>query len=238
MGEWLRRSAPVLVGVAALFAVLTWVVWGPRQQDDGDIAEVGERDSRRQRPVSDPEAVGDELEPAGAGESGLPPPVPVPEAAAEEDSEAMDDALAAAWAQVDLAEVHRAMPDNLFFELAVPTTDEAVIEARAAERRRWNEEYGKILSGTGTEEEIRAYYDQRARLSTDYIEFTSYLLDHYRDVLLERDVGLLELARKLHAARLEEIPRKVEEAFERKRQQDEAREAWLKDEAEFGRGSR
>jgi hypothetical protein len=233
MGEWSRRSAPVLVGVLAAFALVNWFAWGPREHTGGEPRDEAESRARSAREVADPSGE-DVPGPGDVGESGL-PPAAAPETASE-DSEAMDDALAAAWAQVDLNEVHRAMPDNLYFELAVPTTDEAVIEARAAERRRWNEEYGKVLSGTGTEEEIRAYYDQRARLSTDYIEFTTYLLDHYRDVLLERDVGLLELARKLHAARLEEIPRKVEEAFERKRQQDEAREAWLKDEAEFRSG--
>ena len=43
------------------------------------------------------------------------------------------------------------------------------------------------------------------------------------------------LARRMHLSRLEEVPRKVEEAFARKRQQDEARAAWLADEAEFAR---
>jgi hypothetical protein len=150
------------------------------------------------------------------------------------DDETMFDATAQAWSVVDLEEVRRKMPDNLYFELAVPTKDEAVLEARAAERARWNVEYGKVLSGTGTEEEIRAYYDQRARLSGDYVEFTTYLLDNYREVLPERDIALLELARRLHLARLEEIPRQAEEAQERKRKQDEARAAWLADEAEFG----
>ena len=147
----------------------------------------------------------------------------------------MDDAMAEAWSHVDLEEVRRVMPDNLYFKLSVPTKDEAVLAERAAERARWNTEYGKILSGTGTEEEIRSYYDQQARLSGDYVEFTTYLLDHYRSTLVERDVGLLDLARRMHLARLEEMPRKVEEARERKRLQDEARAEWLADEAAFGR---
>ncbi len=177
----------------------------------------------------------------------LPKPLPprgapggaVPEADdSQEDTsgidEDMDDASAAAWAAVDLDEVRRAMPDNVYFKLSAPTKDEQVLAERDAERARWNTEYGKILSGTATDEEIRAYYDQRARLASDYMEFTTYLLDHYRDTLPERDVGLLELARRLNAARLQEIPRQVEESFERKRQQDEARAAWLADEAAFG----
>ena len=151
-----------------------------------------------------------------------------------DDADDEQDAIAAAWANVDLEAVRRAMPDNLYFKMSAPTEDEAVQEERRKERDRWNKEFGKVLSGTGTDEEITAFYDQRARLATDYVEFTTYLLDHYRDTLTERDIGLLELARKLNAARLEEIPRKVEEAFARKRQQDEARAAWLAGEKEFG----
>jgi hypothetical protein len=144
------------------------------------------------------------------------------------------DAMGAAWSAVDMEEVRKAMPDNLYWKLSAPTQDPQVIEEREAERSRWNVEYGKILSGTASEEEIRTYYDNRARLSGDYIEFASYLVDHYEGTLSERDIGLLKLAIRLHRARLEELPRKIEEAFERKRQQDAAREAWLADQAIFG----
>ncbi|MBI4517007.1 MAG: hypothetical protein HY699_14455 [Deltaproteobacteria bacterium] len=169
--------------------------------------------------------------------SAHPDPAP-PEAgskpAAEENaSESAEDEIAMAWAAVDMAEVRRAMPENLYWKLSLPTKDPKVQEERAAERDRWNVEYGKILSGTGSEEEIRSFYDHRARLSGDYIEFATYLLDHYREQLPERDVSMLELARRMHNARLEEIPRKYEEALERKRQQDAAREAWLAGEVEF-----
>ncbi len=144
-----------------------------------------------------------------------------------------DEMAAAAWAAVDMDEVRKAMPDNFYWKLSAPSKDPQVLEERDAERARWNVEWGKILSGTASEEEIRAFYDQRARLSGDYIEFTSYLLDHYREKLPERDIGLLELARRMHNSRLEEIPRKYEEALERKRQQDAAREAWLAGEEDF-----
>ena len=117
--------------------------------------------------------------------------------------------------------------------MGAPTQDEAEIERRARERDRWNVEYGKVLSGTGTEEEIRAYYDQRARVSGDYVEFTTYLLDHYGDVLHPRDVQLLKLARQLHLARLEEIPRGLETALQRKAEQDEARARWQAEERAF-----
>jgi hypothetical protein len=142
--------------------------------------------------------------------------------------------MGAAWSAVDMEEVRKAMPDNLYWKLSAPTKDPQVIEEREAERSRWNAEYGKVLSGTGTEKEIRAYYDLRAKISGDYIEFASYLVDHYEGTLSERDVGLLKLAIRLHRARLEELPRKIEEAFERKHKQDAAREAWLADQAIFG----
>jgi hypothetical protein len=142
--------------------------------------------------------------------------------------------MGAAWSAVDLEEVRKVMPDNLYWKLSVPTQDPDVLEERDAERAGWNVEYGKILSGTASEEEIRAFYDQRARLSGDYIEFATYLLDHHGENLPEKDVGLLKLAVRLHRARLEEIPRKIEEAVERKWKQDAAREAWLADQATFG----
>jgi len=173
----------------------------------------------------------------------LRPRIPEAEVAPEEAPDDMtgdlvplpdSDAVAAAWSVVDLEEVRKALPDNLYFEMSAPTNDTDVLAERQAERERWNVEYGKVLSGTGTEEEIRDYYDHRARMSTDYVEFATYLLDRYSDDLPERDIGLLQLARRLHLARLEEIPRKVEEALERKREQDAVREAWLADEAKFG----
>ncbi|MEO8604557.1 MAG: hypothetical protein ABI629_18445 [bacterium] len=151
----------------------------------------------------------------------------------DEPDELNGDAIAAAWAKVDLAAVRKALPDNLYWTQAMPTQDEAEIERRASERQRWNELYGKILSGTGSDEEIRAYFDERAHLSGDYVEFTTYLLDHYSDDLLERDVSLLQLARRLHLARLEEVPRRMQEALERKQQQDEARAKWQAEERDF-----
>ena len=44
---------------------------------------------------------------------------------------------------------------------------------------------------------------------------------------------LLKLAIELHAARLEEIPRKIEEAHERRKAHEAARRAWLEDQKAF-----
>lgn len=137
------------------------------------------------------------------------------------------------WSSVDLDALQREMPDNLYWKMGAPTSDPAVIEARARERARWNEQWGKVLSGNVSEDEIRAYYDHRQRLSTDYLAFASRLLDDYRDVLPERDVGLLELSVRMHHKRLQDLPRELAQALERKQRQDELREAWLRDEARF-----
>lgn len=145
--------------------------------------------------------------------------------------------LGGAWAVVDLDAIRSALPDNLYWKMAMPTQEPRVLEERDEERARWNDEYGKVLSGQATEEEIRAYYAHRYRLSTDYVEFVSYVLDHHEDHLPDQDVGLLHLARRLHLARLQEVPRKIEEALERKRAHDAAREAWLAEERAFQSGA-
>jgi hypothetical protein len=137
------------------------------------------------------------------------------------------DKLPTPWAIVSLDRVRAAMPNTVYWRRAAPTEDPQLLQEREEERSRRNIEYGKVLSGTATEAEIHAYYADRRRLSTDYIEFVTYVLNQYGPDLPERDVGLLELARRLHLARLEEIPRKTQEALERKRVQDEARRAWL-----------
>ncbi|HSP97791.1 MAG TPA: hypothetical protein VL049_11170 [Candidatus Dormibacteraeota bacterium] len=165
-----------------------------------------------------------------------PPPAGADAAADDSGDELGGDAIAAAWANVDLDEVRRALPDNLYWQMGAPTRDKQEIERRERERDRWNDEYGKVLSGTGSEAEIRAYYDQRAKLSGDYVEFTTYLLDHYGEVLPARDVALLQLARRLHLARLEEIPRSLEQALLRKGQQDDARARWQAEERAFNAG--
>src|SRR5262245_29379969 len=54
-----------------------------------------------------------------------------------------DDAAARAWASVDMNEVRKAMPANLYWKMSAPTKDPDVIRAREEERERWNAEYGK-----------------------------------------------------------------------------------------------
>jgi len=134
---------------------------------------------------------------------------------------------------VDLEDVRRALPDNLYWETNVPTDDEAELARRAEVRSEWNAEYGKILSNTATEQEIEDYYAYRQRVSEDAIEFANYLLNHYEEVLPPKDVGMLELAIELHMARLEEFPRKIAEAHERRVAAAAAREECLREQAAF-----
>jgi hypothetical protein len=166
--------------------------------------------------------------PAPAARPDVPPPSPP-----TPPDDAQEAGLDGTWENVDLEAIRAEMPDNLYFRMSAPTDDPAVLEQRDAERARWNDEYGKVLSGTATEAEIDTFYEHRRRVSADSVEFASYVLDHHRGELPPRDVELLELGRRLHLARLAEIPRKHQEAYARKRQQDEARARWLEDEAAF-----
>jgi hypothetical protein len=134
---------------------------------------------------------------------------------------------------VDLEEVRAALPDNLYWQTSAPTDDPALLEAREREKAFRNEQYGKVLSGTGTDAEILDYYDYRMRASTDYVRFVDHLLEHYGADLTDPDQTLLHLAKRLHQARLVEIPRRLQEARERKAEQDEARRKWLEEEREF-----
>jgi hypothetical protein len=138
-----------------------------------------------------------------------------------------------AWVHVDMKALQRTIPNNLYWAMAMPTKDEALIEWRREERTRWNVEYGKVLSGTGTEEEVTGYYAYRQRLSNDYVEFAGYVLAHYGDKLSGQDKALLNLAMDMHMVRLEEIPRQLAEAQERRRQHEEARSVWLAEQQAF-----
>jgi hypothetical protein len=195
-----------------VFAGLAWLLERATRDDAGAA----------RRPAADTVAE------APAPDVATAPPQP-------ESGESAPAELAGTWEHVDMEELRRALPDNLYWKMAAPSDDPKVAEERDAERARWNDEYGKVLSGTATEEEIEAYYDGRHALLSDYVEFTKYVLSRYRDELPAQDVALLELAQRLNLARLVELPRKLEEAHARKRAQDAAREAWLADEREFAK---
>lgn len=225
MSRGTRRVAVIAAGLAAIAGVW-WVAVG--REPTGSAPAIVTTRASRAAPVSRPDAPPDRPPPAPVGEEG-----PAGEGGPPPDAEAMQ----GSWDGVDLEAVRTALPDNLYWKLSLPTDDPQVLEWRESERARWNVEYGKVLSGTGSEEEIRAYYDHRARLAGDNIEFATYLIDHHGEALPERDLGLLHLARRLNLARLEEIPRKMQEALERKQAQDAARAAWWADQQIFEGGA-
>ncbi len=137
------------------------------------------------------------------------------------------------WSSVDLAKIQAALPDNLYWKTASPTNDPQVKEAREAERARWNDEYGKVLSNTATDAEIDAYYAHRQRLSEDYLAFIVYLMENYGYQIPRRDVALLKLAGEMHHERLEELPRQIAEAHQRHAEHEAVRQAWLEQQKQF-----
>jgi len=138
-----------------------------------------------------------------------------------------------AWAKVDLESIKQEIPDNLYWTLGAPTTDSALLEQRKENKDNWDKEYGKVLSNTATEKEIRAYYAHLNAVSTDYIEFATLLLNRHSKDLPEEAYGLQTLARNLHLARLEEIPGKLNNAVERRNKHVARREVWLADKEGF-----
>ena len=140
---------------------------------------------------------------------------------------------AEAWAQVDFDEIRKAMPDNLYWKMAFPTKDPALLKERDERRGQWNVEFGKVQSNTATDEEIDAYYGEQQKLSNDYLEFLVYLGTHYGSIVPKGEIGMLKLAGELHLARLEEIPRKIAEAKERHAAHETARRAWLEEQKAF-----
>lgn len=127
---------------------------------------------------------------------------------------------------VDLARVREQIPDNLYWRFDAPTQDAQILQARAEEKQRWNALFGKVQSGTATEEEVQQYYAHRRQLSEDYIEFARLILTDYGAQLPEQERGMYELGIRMHSTRLGEIPRQIDQALARKALQDQRREEW------------
>jgi len=127
---------------------------------------------------------------------------------------------------VDLTALRAKLPDNLYWSLGAPTTDPEVLKRREEDTRRWNDLYGKVLSGMATEEEIRQYYAHRRQVSEDLLAFASRVLADYGDELPEQERGLYELSIHMHRTRLLELPRQEQDALARGQEQTQRREAW------------
>lgn len=130
---------------------------------------------------------------------------------------------------VNLARLREQLPDNLYWELGVPTKDPEVLRRRAEAERRGNELFGKVQSGTATEEEVHQYYEHRRALSEDYIAFASLVLQQHGEQLTEEERGLYALSIRMHRTRLDELPGQLDAALARKRLQDERRDTWRRE---------
>ncbi len=128
--------------------------------------------------------------------------------------------------ELDFESLRRRTPDSLYWLMAAPTEDPAILDARARARDDRNLQYGKVVSNTASVEEIHDYYAYRRKLSEDYIEVLQLILDEHGDELSERDTGLFELTVSMHTARLAEIPSKLADALERKAEYDRVKKSW------------
>jgi len=140
------------------------------------------------------------------------------------------------YGDIDLREARALMPDNLYWKLGSPTKDPDVLAARDEERRKRNEEYGRVLAGDANEDEVRAYYDYRRRLSSDYLQFAEFMARRYHDSDNKEFVGMLELAMKMHAQKLKDLDGELDAALQKSRDAAKARDEWQRQKQELGGG--
>lgn len=216
------RSRLVLVSLfLAVLVALWWFAWPHAEfrlaEESPPAAAVSE--GAVAPPAAQPE-VAAAPPPATPGSGVLAQPAPAP-----------DELVPGSG--IDLEAARAALPDNLYWELAAPTQDQRLLAERERERARWDETFGRLQAGDATREEIDAYFDRRQRLSSDYVRVVDYLLEKYQSELPEEHLALLHTARRLHLARLQEIPRRLQEAYDRGKAQEEARAAWREQQQEL-----
>lgn len=134
-----------------------------------------------------------------------------------------------AWDKVDMTALEEKYPDNLYWEMAVPTSDELILEQRKETREHWEKEYGKVLSGTASPLEVNAYYNYQHKLMTDYLTITQELLSNYSDTLPEQDLRLLNLAKNMQQSKLNDLPGHRKNSLAKSERQAEERQKWLAD---------
>jgi hypothetical protein len=88
---------------------------------------------------------------------------------------------------------------------------------------RWNQLYGKVLSGTGTTSDIDAYYEHLRDRSQRALDEAQARL---AAPVSERDRALLELAARMNRERLASLPAERDAARARQRRQEERRRSW------------
>lgn len=216
MGQLIRSRGRLWLGAASAALLLSALVWrsaSPRRaaaDTPGWEAESTVRSEASTRAAQAPAGAagkGEDEGKAGSEQAG---------------DEAPPGAVPLAY-PVDLAALRAKLPDNLYWQLGAPTEDAAVLAVREEEERRMNDLFGKVQSGTASEEEIHRYHERRKEISEDYIEFASLVLEEHGAELPERDRGLYALSIDMHRDRLRALPRQSEDALARKRARDQRR---------------
>lgn len=166
-------------------------------------------------------------QPATAEPARRPSPGPPPSAAPPADEEAVPPGeLVLREHPVDLEKLRRELPNNLYWEEGAPTEDEAVLQRRAEQVRTRRARAARITANEAPPEEIDQHYDERERLSRDYLTFATRVLEEYGPQLSEQEQGLYTLTVQLHRARLDELPRQRAEAHARWTEAEKRRAAW------------
>nr|WP_226994226.1 hypothetical protein [Myxococcus hansupus] len=215
MNAWRKGLPGIVVALALVVAALVYALRPEAEQVTPAVAV--------QEPVA-PQAAA----PHGARTPAPPPrktPVPAP-VDLTRPPEPVEDENTPKVHPVDLQVIRARLPDNLYWDMAAPTKDPAVLERREASTRHWNELYGKVLSAEASVEQIREYYGHRRKVSEDFITFSQAVLSQYDDVLPDRDRGLYELSIDMHRTRLAELPAQEQDAMERREASERRREAW------------
>jgi hypothetical protein len=222
------RALLALAGAAVVLAALVLLSRGPERQPPPAAGVGAPPDVASARPGAPPASQGpDATDPAPSA----PEDLRLAELSIPPGFDPDDPAVG--WAQVDMDAVRRALPDNRFWTAHMPTKDAAVLAEREREQERERALRTKVESGNASREEVDAHFTHLHKVFTDGIEFTTYLIEHYGEDLSERDVGLLMLARKLHRARLVELPREHARAHELRERMEKARSEWQAMQAAF-----
>lgn len=145
------------------------------------------------------------------------------------DPEDYRDAKADAWAKVDLDAVRDVIPNNLYWSMSAPTTDEAVLAEREAKRAELKTLETKITARQATEQEIRDYYAYQTTLSEDYVIALTEIINRYGHEIPDDDYSGPTLARTLHLSKLQEMPTKLTRALEQRQQFLAEKAEWMAD---------
>lgn len=227
----MRTKIKVTILASAVAASATWVLVEQAQVDDKSFLPVTEHapapEVKPEQPDERVSGVRGDYPKYLTTEDVVKGDVDLPEQ--ELDPADAYDAKAEAWAKVDFELLKAEMPDNLFWSMSMPTTDEAVLQHRAEVREGLKEVETKMMSRHATEEEIRGYYSYQQQLSEDYVIALTEIINRYGHVFPEEDYSGQTLARTLHLSKLQEMPAKLTRALEQREQFLAEKSEWMAD---------